>query len=138
MPLVRAVQERPNRWRPANLRPRRGVPPARRQEPHRPGAVAAAAEQRVPAGVIFRDSNLPRRISNGVPCEEGRSNHGESRLVAMLRGGKHRRQGQRRVDENLEDGMTIDEIIEQYPISRDEIKAVLDFAAHSLDRAPSF
>ena len=35
--------------------------------------------------------------------------------------------------ENLEDGMTIDEIIEQYPVSREEIKAVLDFAIHSLD-----
>ena len=31
------------------------------------------------------------------------------------------------------DGMTIDEIVEQYPVSREEIKAVLDFAAHSLD-----
>jgi uncharacterized protein (DUF433 family) len=40
--------------------------------------------------------------------------------------------------ENLEDGMTIDEIIEQYPVSREEIKAVLDFAAHILDRAPNF
>ncbi len=37
------------------------------------------------------------------------------------------------VFENLEDGMTIDEIIEQYPVSREEIKAVLDFAAHSLE-----
>ena len=35
--------------------------------------------------------------------------------------------------ENLEDGMTIDEIVEQYPISREEIKAVLEFAAHCLD-----
>jgi uncharacterized protein (DUF433 family) len=35
--------------------------------------------------------------------------------------------------ENLEDGMTIEEIIEQYPVSREEIKAVLEFAAHSLD-----
>ena len=42
------------------------------------------------------------------------------------------------VFENLEDGMTIDEIMEQYPVSRDEIIAVLDFAAHSLDKAPSF
>jgi uncharacterized protein (DUF433 family) len=42
------------------------------------------------------------------------------------------------VFENLEDGMTIDEIIEQYPVSRDEIKAVLEFAAHSLDKEPSF
>ena len=40
------------------------------------------------------------------------------------------------VFENLEDGMTIDEIIEQYPVSREEIKAVLDFAAHSLDQPP--
>jgi uncharacterized protein (DUF433 family) len=42
------------------------------------------------------------------------------------------------VFENLEDGMTIEEIMEQYPVSREEIQAVLDFAAHSLDKAPSF
>jgi uncharacterized protein (DUF433 family) len=42
------------------------------------------------------------------------------------------------VFENLEDGMTIDEIIEQYPVSREEIKSALDFAAQSLDKAPSF
>jgi uncharacterized protein (DUF433 family) len=40
------------------------------------------------------------------------------------------------VFENLEDGMTIDEIVEQYPVSREEIKAVLDFAAHSLEVSP--
>jgi uncharacterized protein (DUF433 family) len=34
--------------------------------------------------------------------------------------------------------MTIDEIIEQYPVSRAEIKAVLDFAARSLDKPLSF
>lgn len=34
---------------------------------------------------------------------------------------------------NLQDGMTIDEIIEQFPVSREEIKAVLEFAARSLD-----
>ena len=37
------------------------------------------------------------------------------------------------VFENLEDGMTIDEVIEQFPISRDQVKAVLEFAARSLD-----
>lgn len=37
------------------------------------------------------------------------------------------------VFENLEDGLTIDEVIEQFPISREEIKAVLDFAAKSLE-----
>jgi len=42
------------------------------------------------------------------------------------------------VFENLEDGMTIDEIIEQYPVTREEIRAVLDFASHSLDMEPSF
>ncbi len=35
--------------------------------------------------------------------------------------------------ENLEDGMTIDEVIEQFPVSREQIKAVLEFAARSLD-----
>jgi len=34
---------------------------------------------------------------------------------------------------NLEDGMTIDEIMEQFPVSREEIKAVLEFAARSLE-----
>ena len=38
------------------------------------------------------------------------------------------------VFENLEDGMTIEEIIEQYPVSREEIKAVLDFASRSLEK----
>lgn len=42
------------------------------------------------------------------------------------------------VFDNLEDGMSIEEIIEQYPVSRDEIKAVLHFASRSLDKEPSF
>ena len=37
------------------------------------------------------------------------------------------------VFENLEDGMTIDEVLEQFPVTRDQIKAVLEFAARSLD-----
>jgi uncharacterized protein (DUF433 family) len=40
--------------------------------------------------------------------------------------------------ENLDDGMTIDEIVEQYPVSREEIKVLLEFAGRSLDLAPSF
>ncbi|MEQ1865880.1 MAG: DUF433 domain-containing protein [Micropepsaceae bacterium] len=39
------------------------------------------------------------------------------------------------VFENLEDGMTIDEIVEQFPVTRDQVKAVLEFAARSLDAA---
>lgn len=37
------------------------------------------------------------------------------------------------VFENLEDGMTIDEVMEQFAISRDQVQAVLEFAARSLD-----
>jgi uncharacterized protein (DUF433 family) len=37
------------------------------------------------------------------------------------------------VFENLEDGITIDEVLEQFPVSREHVKAVLEFAARSLD-----
>jgi uncharacterized protein (DUF433 family) len=37
------------------------------------------------------------------------------------------------VFENLELGATIDEIIEQYDVTREQIQAVLEFAARSLD-----
>ena len=37
------------------------------------------------------------------------------------------------VFENLEDGMTIDEVMEQFDVTREQIKAVLEFAARSLD-----
>ena len=35
--------------------------------------------------------------------------------------------------ENLENGMTIDEVMEQFPVTREQIRAVLEFAARSLD-----
>jgi uncharacterized protein (DUF433 family) len=37
------------------------------------------------------------------------------------------------VFENLEEGMTIDELIEQFPVTREQIRAVLEFAARSLE-----
>ncbi|HUF25298.1 MAG TPA: DUF433 domain-containing protein [Vicinamibacterales bacterium] len=37
------------------------------------------------------------------------------------------------VFENLEDGMTIDEVMEQFAVTREQVKAVLEFAARSLD-----
>jgi uncharacterized protein (DUF433 family) len=37
------------------------------------------------------------------------------------------------VFENLEDGMTIDEVVEQFPVTREQVRAVLEFAARSLD-----
>jgi uncharacterized protein (DUF433 family) len=35
--------------------------------------------------------------------------------------------------ENLEDGLTIDEVMEQFAVTREQVKAVLEFAARSLD-----
>jgi uncharacterized protein (DUF433 family) len=40
------------------------------------------------------------------------------------------------VFENLELGTPIDEIIEQYDVTREQIRAVLEFAARSLDAPP--
>jgi hypothetical protein len=40
------------------------------------------------------------------------------------------------VFENLEAGATIEEIIEQFDITREQINVVLEFAARSLDPAP--
>ena len=37
------------------------------------------------------------------------------------------------VFENLEDGLTIDEVMEQFPVTRAQVTAVLEFAARSLD-----
>lgn len=41
------------------------------------------------------------------------------------------------VFENLEDGMTIEEIMEQYPVTREQINAVLEFAARSVAAPPA-
>jgi len=41
------------------------------------------------------------------------------------------------VFENLELGTSIDEIIEQYDVTREQIQAVLKFAAQSLDAPPA-
>ena len=40
------------------------------------------------------------------------------------------------VFENLEAGSSIEEIIEQFHVTREQIKAVLEFAARSLDAPP--
>jgi uncharacterized protein (DUF433 family) len=41
------------------------------------------------------------------------------------------------VFENLEDDMTIEEVIEQFNVTAEQVKAVLEFAARSLDAAQS-
>jgi len=40
------------------------------------------------------------------------------------------------VSENLEAGSSIEEIIEQFHVTREQIQAVLEFAARSLDAPP--
>lgn len=37
---------------------------------------------------------------------------------------------------NLEAGSTVDEIVEQFDVTREQINAVLEFAARSLEAAP--
>ena len=67
----------------------------------------------------------------------------------MSGGGEHPGEAQRRlgvpgtrmpvsaVFDNLEAGSSIDEIIEQFHVTREQIQAVLEFAARSLDVTPS-
>jgi uncharacterized protein (DUF433 family) len=40
--------------------------------------------------------------------------------------------------ENLEAGMSIEEVIEQYPVSREEINSLMAFVARSLEKAPGY
>lgn len=40
------------------------------------------------------------------------------------------------VFENLEDGMTIEEVVQQFGVTEKQVKAVLEFAARSLDVEP--
>jgi uncharacterized protein (DUF433 family) len=67
----------------------------------------------------------------------------------MLRRGEHSRQGQRRVGaegtrtpvkilfENLQAGMSIEGVIEQFPVTREQIDALMAFVARSLEKPPS-
>ena len=38
--------------------------------------------------------------------------------------------------ENLDSGMTVDELMEQFAVTREQIQAVLEFVTRSLERAP--
>jgi len=40
--------------------------------------------------------------------------------------------------DNLEAGMTIDDVMEQFDVTREQVTAVLEFVARSLDRAPVY
>ena len=40
--------------------------------------------------------------------------------------------------ENLEAGMTIEEVIEEFPVTREQIDSLMAFVAGSLDKAPTY
>jgi uncharacterized protein (DUF433 family) len=49
---------------------------------------------------------------------------------------RHTRMPVSAVFENLEAGASVDDIVEQFAITREQINAVLEFAARSLDAPP--
>ena len=76
--------------------------------------------------------------------------HGKSRLVPMPRRRKRSRQGERRLGtqgnsmpcsaifENIAAGANIDDIMEWFDgLDREQVKAVIEFAAQSLDKEPA-
>jgi uncharacterized protein (DUF433 family) len=40
--------------------------------------------------------------------------------------------------ENLEAGVSIEELIEQFPVTREQLESLMAFVARSLDKAPSY
>jgi uncharacterized protein (DUF433 family) len=40
--------------------------------------------------------------------------------------------------ENLEAGMSIEELLEQFPVSREQVDSLMAFVARSLDKAPTY
>lgn len=40
--------------------------------------------------------------------------------------------------ENLEAGMSIDEVIEQFPVTREQLDGLMAFVARSLEKAPTY
>jgi uncharacterized protein (DUF433 family) len=40
--------------------------------------------------------------------------------------------------ENLEAGMSIEEVIEQFPVTRDQLDSLMAFVARSLDKDPTY
>jgi uncharacterized protein (DUF433 family) len=40
--------------------------------------------------------------------------------------------------ENLEAGMSIEEVIQQFPFTREQLESLMAFVARSLDKAPSY
>jgi len=40
--------------------------------------------------------------------------------------------------ENLEAGMSIEEVIEQFPVTREQIDSLMGFVARSLEKVPSY
>ncbi len=69
---------------------------------------------------------FPRRISAA-----GRLNEGDAKGIL--------REGAAKVlFENLEAGMSIEEVIEQFPVTREQMNSLMAFVARSLEKTPSY
>ena len=40
--------------------------------------------------------------------------------------------------ENVEAGMSVEEVIEQFPVTREQLESLMAFVARSLEKAPTF
>jgi uncharacterized protein (DUF433 family) len=68
-------------------------------------------------------------------CPAVESIPGKVRGASVLRG---TRTQVKVLFENLEAGMTIEELIERFPVTREQIDSLMAFVARSLDKAPSY
>ncbi len=84
-------------------------------------------------GVILRVGVLFMASLDWSQCPAVESNPEKLGGAWVLRG---TRMPVASIFENLEDGLTIAEVMVQFDVTREEIKAVLEFAARSLDRTP--
>jgi uncharacterized protein (DUF433 family) len=111
--------------------------------------VSRGPEVRIP-GTIFGDAENPSYANQNCasdlsqeatwPLSNWSQCPGVESVPGKLSGAwvfRNSRMPVKLVFENLEDGMTIDEIIEQYDVTREQVKAVIDFAARTLDTVSS-
>ena len=68
-------------------------------------------------------------------CPAVESIHGKVSGAWVLRG---TRTPVKTLFENLESGMSIEELIEQFPVTREQIDTLMAFVARSLEKAPSY
>ena len=84
-------------------------------------------------GRIFTEANMASLDWSECPAVE--SIPGKVSGAWVLRG---TRTPVKALFENLEAGLSIDELVEQFPVTREQIEKLMAFVARSLDKPPSF